>query len=202
MSDHPVPPPGLEELDRKLKDVRFAPRASLGPEMLGRLRQGESPERPARPWPGRRLLAGLAASLVLAAGAALVLRRSPTVLVDRCCYDLDGGGQADDGVILVAERDARVHRLRVYEDRDRSGSFSVGDVVRFDRGEEPAMRGNLSDALVTTQHCCVDLDGGGPADDALLVIGVPPDRVMMAAIYERRPGGRQGDRAADAFRLR
>jgi len=148
------------------------------------------------------VLAGLAASLVLAAGVALVLRRSPTVLVDRCCYDLYGGGQADDGVILVAERDARVHRLRVYEDRDRSGSFSVGDVVRFDRGEEPAMRGNLSDALVTTQHCCVELDGGGPADDALLVIGVPPDRVMMAAIYERRPGGRQGDRAADAFRLR
>lgn len=202
MSDEPAAPPGLEELDRRLKGVRFEPRASLGPEVLGRVRLGEFPERPARQWRGRRILAGFAAALALAAGTALALRRPPTVLVDRCCYDLDGGGQADDGVILVAERDSRVHRLRLYEDRDRSGTFSAGDAVRFDRGGQPAMRGDLSDALVTTQHCCVDLDGGGPDDDALLVIGVPPDRVMMAAIYERRPGGRQGDRAAGAFRLR
>jgi hypothetical protein len=54
---------------------------------------------------------------------------------------------------------------------------------------------------VTTQHCCLDFDGGGPADDGLLVIGVPPDRVMMAAIYERRSGTR-GHRAPDAFQLR
>ncbi len=39
--------------------------------------------------------------------------------------------------------------------------------------------------LVTREHCCVDFDGGGPADDGVLVIGVPPDRVLMAAIYER-----------------
>jgi hypothetical protein len=38
----------------------------------------------------------------------------------------------------------------------------------------------------------VDLDGGGPSDDGLLVIGVPPDRIVMAAIYEHRTdaGGR------------
>lgn len=202
MSGEPMLPSDLEELDRRLKEVRFEPRASLGPEIMGRLRQGESAARPPRSWRRRQALAGLAATLVLVAGTALVLRRSPPVLVDRCCYDLDGGGQVDDGVILLADRDSRVHRLRLYEDRDRSGTFSAGDVVRFDRGEQPAMRGDVSDALVTTQHCCVDLDGGGPDDDALLVIGVPPDRVMMAAIYERRPGGRQGDWAAGAFRLR
>jgi hypothetical protein len=38
---------------------------------------------------------------------------------------------------------------------------------------------------VTREHCCVDFDGGGPADDGVLIIGVPPDRVLMAAIYER-----------------
>ena len=52
------------------------------------------------------------------------------------------------------------------------------------------MRAGARRGLVTTEHCCLDFDGGGPSDDALLVIGVPPDRVMMAAIYERRPGGR------------
>ena len=30
--------------------------------------------------------------------------------------------------------------------------------------------------LVTIEHCCLDFDGGGPADDGLLVLGVPPDR--------------------------
>jgi hypothetical protein len=46
--------------------------------------------------------------------------------------------------------------------------------------------------LVTIEHCCLDFDGGGPADDGLVVIGVPPDRVVMAAIYERRPGEEAG----------
>ena len=45
-------------------------------------------------------------------------------------------------------------------------------------------------------------DLGGPSDDALLVIGVPPDRVMMAAIYERRAVNRPGPKASDAFLLR
>src|SRR5690349_870001 len=92
--------------------------------------------------------------------------------------------------------------LRVYEDRDHSRHLSPGDVMRLDRGSVLTLRTDATAGLVTTRHCCIDLDGGGPNDDALLVIGVPPDRVVMAAIYERRPGGRQGDRAADAFRLR
>jgi len=96
--------------------------------------------------------------------------------VDRCCYDLDGG-----------------------EDRDRSRGFSPGDVVRLDRGAEPTMHDGAAAGLVTTEHCCLDFDGGGPADDALLVIGVPPGRVLMAAIYERR-GGRGS--AAAGFPLR
>jgi hypothetical protein len=41
--------------------------------------------------------------------------------------------------------------------------------------------------LVTLERCCPDFDGGGPSDDGSLVVGVPPDRVVMAAISERGP---------------
>jgi hypothetical protein len=105
-------------------------------------------------------------------------------VVDRCCYDLDGGGAADDGVLIHAERDARVHRLRVYEDRDGSRAYSSADLIRLDRRGEPSMQGPSGEGLVTIERCCLDFDGGGPDDDGLLVIGVPPDRVVMAAIYE------------------
>jgi hypothetical protein len=40
------------------------------------------------------------------------------------------------------------------------------------------------EGIVSTERCCLDFDGGGPEDDGLLVIGAPPDRVFMAAIYE------------------
>lgn len=199
MTDDPGLPPELEQLDGALRGIRFEPRASFGPELVGRMRRGEGPKGSV---PSRRrpALAALAACLALAAGTVLVLRSPAQVVVDRCCYDLDGGGDADDGVILRTERDARVHHLRLYEDRDRSRTFSEGDVIRLDRGGDPAMREGGDAGLVTTKHCCLDFDGGGPDDDALLVIAVPPDRVMMAAIYERSSG--HAHRASDAFLLR
>lgn len=202
MTDDANLPPDLEPLDRSLREIRFAPRASFGPELLGRLRRGEGSKGAFPPRSRRPALVGLAASLLLAAGTVLILRAHPQVLVDRCCYDLDGGGDADDGVTLLADRDSRVHRLRVYEDRDRSGGFSPGDFVRLDRGESPTFRGGEAAGLVTVEHCCLDFDGGGPKDDALLVVGVPPDRVMMAAIYERRAVGKSRPKASDAFLLR
>jgi hypothetical protein len=106
------------------------------------------------------------------------------VSIDRCCYDLDGGGNADDGVLVLAERDDRVHRLRIYEDLDGSGSYTASDLVRLDRGGKPSILSAGGDEVITTKRCCLDFDGGGPDDDGLLVIGVPPDRVLMAAIYE------------------
>lgn len=204
MSDDPRLPRELEALERKLAAIRFEPRASLGPELLGRVRRGDTPrgDRRAR-FPGwLRALPKVLAPLAALTALALFLRPPTPVLVDRCCYDLDGGGQRDDGILVVAERDARVHRLQVYEDLDGSHRLSPGDLVRLDRGRTVAMRGDAAERLVTTRHCCVDLDGGGPDDDALLVIGVPPDRIMMAAIYERRLDGRPGQRPAEAFQLR
>jgi hypothetical protein len=181
--------------------VRFEPRASLGPEIEGRVRRGEGVEDPARRLRFLRAAWGVAASVLAAVLAGGVLLTHRPVQIDRCCFDLDGGGAADDGVTLVADRDARVHHLRLYEDNDHSGAFSPGDVIRLDRGEQPSILGDASAGLVTTEHCCLDFDGGGPSDDALLVMGVPPDRVVMAAIYERRPD-RPGRRAAAAFPLR
>lgn len=188
------PPDDLRDLDRSLGGVRFEPRASLGPEIARRAGQGGEESGPGGPGRQPRLrLAALAAAVLAAAvvtlGPALpFLRSAEHVTVDRCCYDLDGGGDEDDGVLVEAVPDRRVHRLRLYEDRDRSRSFTGGDVLRLDRGAEPAVHGGGAAGLVTIERCCVDFDGGGPSDDGLLVIGVPPDRVVMAAIYERRAG--------------
>jgi hypothetical protein len=136
----------------------------------------------------------------VALGVPLVGRAKP-VTIDRCCYDLDGGGAEDDGVRIVARRDAEVRRLWVYEDTDRSGGLTPADIVRLERGADPSLAEAAGGGLGTFQRCCLDFDGGGPDDDGLLVVGVPPDRVLMAAIYER------SDRAARAghrshFKLR
>jgi hypothetical protein len=190
-------PPDLKGLDHALHGVEFRPRESLGPEMLGRLRRGEASKGAVSPRRRRPALGALAAAAaaVLALGVTLTHGTPAQVAVDRCCYDLDGGGDADDGVLVVGERDARVHQLRIYEDLDGSRTFSSGDIVRLDRGGSPAMHESAASGLVTIEHCCLDFDGGGPADDGLVVIGVPPDRVVMAAIYER-PSGLENRRAA------
>jgi hypothetical protein len=179
-------PDDLRDLDRRLAAVRFEPPVSLGAELAGRARRGEPP-RDAAPRRTRRLVM---ATALLAAGLAAVafglpaLGQRPEVTVDRCCYDLDGGGAADDGVRIVARRDADVRHLTVYEDADGSGGLTPADVVRFDRGGQPALAEAGVQGLTTLERCCLDFDGGGRADDGLLVLGVPPDRVVMAAIFE------------------
>ncbi len=199
-------PDGLRDLDQKLRSVHFGPRASFGPELLGRLRRGDRPSGGGRGHLRRHL--ATAAVAVLTAGGALALANfGPlahigAVTVDRCCYDLDGGGDADDGVLILAQRDDRVHRLRVYEDLDGSRSFTSADMVRLDRGAEPAVHGLAGQGMVTIERCCLDFDGGGPDDDGLLVIGVPPDRVLMAAIYETGPGSRSRSKGGAGWPLR
>lgn len=181
-------PEDLRGLHRKLESVRFRPRASFGPELLGRVRRGDEPLPAPSRKTRRQLIAAAAAVLIAGAAAGLTPFGSALwgnlVTVDRCCYDLDGGGEADDGVLVLAERDDRVRRLRIYEDLDGSRTFTPGDLVRLDRGVRPAMLSAGGDEVVTTERCCLDFDGGGPDDDGLLVIGVPPDRILMAAIYE------------------
>jgi hypothetical protein len=177
-------PEELRQLDCTLQHVRFEPRESLGAELMGRFRRSEQPTVQERRALWQRwtvpLLAGLAGIL-----AFLFFVPEAPITVDRCCYDLDGGGLADDGALVIGERDGRVFRLRLYEDRDGSSSFTPGDVMRYDR------RGTVSEQRVrpgatTIQHCCQDLDGGGPADDGIFVLATPPDRIHSAAIYQLR----------------
>ena len=198
-------PDELRALDEKLRAVKFNARASLEPELVGRLHRGDRPRRLGfQPFP--RQLATAAVAL-LAAGTALAfarfipLPRAGVVSVDRCCYDLDGGGQPDDGVLVLSERDDRVHRLRIYEDLDGSRSYTAADSVRLDRGGSPAILSAGGESMITTRRCCLDFDGGGPSDDGLLVVGVPPHRVLMAAIYETGPKA-QDRKPAEGWLLR
>lgn len=184
-SGHDEPPGELRRMDALLRGVRFVPRSSFGPELLGRISRGEQPTLTGAPvlrswWPAG-MAAGLAVALV-----SFFLLAPRTVTLDRCCYDLDGGGAADDGALIVAERDGKVHRLSVYEDRDGSGTFTPADIVRLSRVGMPIREEAIPADLTTIRHCCQDFDGGGPPDDGLLVVATPPDRVHTAAIYELR----------------
>lgn len=204
--------PELRAVEARLRAARFAPRASLGAEIAARLRRSGAAAAPDPRSPRFRLgpariaaalappgagavAAALAAALAgaVAAGGGLsggglagIRLGSPTTAIDRCCYDLDGGGPADDGVLIEVRPGERVRRLRVYEDRDRSGGWSRGDLVRFARGPEPVLRGGLDAAPLAVHRCCDDYDGGGLPDDGLLVMRAGVDRVVLAAIYDTR----------------
>ncbi|HXS22753.1 MAG TPA: hypothetical protein VN719_00855 [Gemmatimonadales bacterium] len=188
MTRPPEIPEDLSQLDAALRNVRFRPRASLGPELIGRVGRGERSKGVASPRFNRPTLWAIAAALLIAvSGGAWLSYQSSETVVDQCCFDFDGGGAADDGVLVVSAHGEQVRRIAVYEDRDGSHSFTAGDVIRFDRGHRLAVAAGLAEGTVTARHCCSDLDGGGPADDGLLLVSVPPDKVTMVALYERRP---------------
>lgn len=175
------------DLEALLNQVRFRPRASLEMEVLGRWARGDGPT-PA-PDTSRRRGVWLILGLVLL-GVALWLLLSPadgaplTRMVDRCCQDLDGGGHADDGLLVTSRLGSEVRHLIVYEDRDRSGSFSPADTVRFFRSGRPSLHGPIEPGMRTFELCCRDYDGDGPPDDVLLIVARPPDHIALAAIYQ------------------
>ncbi len=180
-------PDDLSKLEQRLRSVQFEPRSSLGAEIAGRVHRGERIREP-RADQLRRVL-GIAGGISLATvGLALlwftVLRPRHLSTVDHCCQDLDGGGDADDGLVITAEGGQRVDRLAIYEDLDGSRSYSAGDRIRFERRGAPSLAAPLGLGSRTIEFCCVDYDGGGPSDDALMVVGRAPDVISMAAIYE------------------
>ncbi len=191
------PPAELRDLDQTLAGIRFRPRDSFAAELAGRAGRSEAPTPRGRPAWRRHTTAAVAACVAGLAVAAWTGWNSRVVTIDRCCYDLDGGVDRDDGVLVIARRNEDVRRLAVYEDRDGSRSYTEGDVLRFSRGSEPALLGPAAADLVTMHHCCLDFDGGGPDDDGLLIVGVPPDRVMMVALYEE-----SSERARSGWLLR
>lgn len=192
--DLPAP---LRDLDAELRQLRFEPRASLGPEIEGRWRAGERPPPPIgvvrgtlatlRRRPDLQRLVGVAATLaILTAFAArgLLGPAARAAVVDRCCVNLDGQTDADDGLVVETVGGDQVRRLFVYEDRDGDGRYSAGDQISFDRTGAPVLAPSAADGLTAQRFCCVDYDGGGPADDGLLVVNRPGGGIVLAAIYE------------------
>jgi hypothetical protein len=106
-------------------------------------------------------------------------------VLDRCCADLDGGGQADDGVSVIVGRQGRVQGVSVYEDRDGSRGLTANDAIRYSGAGDRRLPLRVPPGLQTTRHCCEDYDGGGVPDDGVLVLELPPDRVLMAVVYEQ-----------------
>ena len=177
----------LGEVDRLLRAIRFSPRESLGPEIWGSAGRGAA--RPAEPL-FRPRLAMAAAGLALVTGLGVfvfwrtALHGLRLSTIDHCCSDLDGGGAADDGVLVTTRGGESVRVLTIYEDRDRSGSYSGGDSIRFARHGGPTLAPTGAGGLSVSRFCCQDYDGGGRADDGLLIVGTAPDHIALAAIYE------------------
>lgn len=172
------------DAEGQLEQIRFQPRESLGPEIMGRVRRGERSLSDAR---SRRLLPwGLAAAALLAAGLVYrdVVRSPDLAVVDTCCSNLDGGDRADDGARVFLDARGAIQRVEVYEDLDGSETFTPGDLLRLVRGPSPVLLEDGDGPVLTTRHCCVDLDREGPGDDGLLVLSRPGEEVVLAAIYE------------------
>lgn len=183
MTPDDLPPPEARDVEALLRRARFEPRASLGPELAGRWRRGERPRRPPRwrGWHGGAVLLGVATA------ALLVVRARDGAIprtVDRCCFDLDGQGAADDGLLLRREGDA-VAALIIYEDTDGSRRYREGKPVRFRREGGPSIA-RTEPGLTSSTICCADYDGDGPDDDALLVLRRPGGDIAMAALLESR----------------
>jgi hypothetical protein len=84
-------------LDRLLSTIRFEPRASLGPELQGRLRREREPSANHQRYLYQilelsvfALVLGLAIFLFWTMLLGTVIGQA----VDRCCFELDGGGAA------------------------------------------------------------------------------------------------------------
>lgn len=180
------PSPDLAALDRALDAVHFEPRTSLGPELAGRAARGEEPMRAVHPWQSFAVRSALALVGVAAAAALVVGVTPPPSHVDLCCQDLDGGRDGNDGMVLSLDPRGRVTQLLLYEDLDGSHSRTDADVVRFVRGSELELADPAAaDSLRTLVRCCEDLDGGGVADDGVMVMG-RADEIRFAALVEIR----------------
>jgi len=54
-----------------------------------------------------------------------------SLLRDACCSDHDGGDRPDDGLLTLSSVGEKVTVVIVYEDVDRSGTFTHGDIIRY-----------------------------------------------------------------------
>lgn len=183
-------PSDLAGMDATLRNLHAEPRASLEPEIAGRFAAGERAKQGGRVrWVGPAAAAAVLLFVVAVARSGYVPLFdgvAATSTIDVCCQDLDGGGGADDGVLVETVRGTRVRRLVVYETQDHARAWVPGDVIRFMRRGAPQLHPwATSNGLIVRHFCCSDYDGGGHADDGLLVVASTAGEVLMAAVYER-----------------
>lgn len=73
-----------------------------------------------------------AAEQRLVTAALLALRdRGEAEVRNLCCGDYDAGGPSDDGFLTLNRPSQDVATVVVYEDLDKSGDLSPGDLIRF-----------------------------------------------------------------------
>lgn len=126
---------------------------------------------------------------------------------DACCWNLDGGGPGDDGVVAVTLPGERVVALALYEDGNGSGSLSTQDPIRYgsleavpatrSQGRTEESESRSRDEDIVTDVCCADYDGGGRLDDGVLTWSRPGELVERVMLYEDDDGSRsfsEGDR--------
>lgn len=101
--------------------------------------------------PRHRHGVGLALATLVASAAAigLWLGNTPTMhatasgvyrMHDVCCFNLDGGEHADDGMLTVSRAGEVVDCVLLYEDRAGIKRFAQRDPLRFAGGEAAAAR--------------------------------------------------------------
>jgi hypothetical protein len=152
--------------------------------------------------PARLAAAGLGVA-VIAVTAVLLLRGTTgpggqagadARLQDICCWDLDGGGPGDDGVVTVTLPGQQVLGLTVYEDRNGNGALSGEDPIRFasapvERPHAESAPAAHASATIVRDVCCSDYDRGGPPDDGLVTVSAGGE-VLKVLLYEDADGSR------------
>ncbi|MCK7522024.1 MAG: hypothetical protein MZV64_32255 [Ignavibacteriales bacterium] len=184
--DHSSPDgdPHGAETERLLAGLRFVPRASLGPEIAGRVRRGEV----ARVASGR---GGLPRAV---AGGGRPAGCPPSGRGRLSKARVTGGAR---GSVLPQSRWRHRGRRRIRGAGART-AHRASDALRGPGWRPAVLRcrpgpavarpspGIVDDSVAgSIRVCCVDLDGEGPADDGLLVLNAAGERVVLAGIFEQ-----------------
>ncbi|HEY9450208.1 MAG TPA: hypothetical protein VIQ60_10670 [Gemmatimonadaceae bacterium] len=82
-------------------------------------------------WTMTAALAVVATALAIGRGNGASATVAGPGRQDVCCWDLDGGGPSDDGVMTISREGEMLDCVVLYDDLDRSRSFSYGDAVRY-----------------------------------------------------------------------
>lgn len=77
---------------------------------------------------------------------------------DICCWDLDGGGRSDDGVMTLSSAGELLDCVVLYDDLDRSRSFTHGDAVRYiSRPESCAPLAGIDESQMQLARLAMDV---------------------------------------------